>query len=68
MVAKYCPMALPFGYGVCLRRQRPQAGAVDRRVLAEVHAERPHAGHDGDEVLPCRWWAEGALTTFPACW
>ena len=19
----------------------------------------------GDEVLPCRWWAEGALTTFP---
>ena len=30
-----------------LRRQRPQAGAVDRRVLAEVHAERPHAGHDG---------------------
>ena len=50
-----------------LRRQRPQAGAVDRRVLAEVHAERPHAGHDGRRSAAAGG-RKARSPRSPACW
>ena len=49
-----------------LRRQRPQNWRCGSARPGRSTRRTPHIGHTmGDEVLPYRWWAEGALTTFP---
>lgn len=49
-----------------VRRQRPESLALWIGAAWQKYTPNaPMLATMGDEVLPCRWWAEGALTTFP---
>ena len=65
MVAKYCPMALPFGYGGVYDGSGLKLALWIGASWQKYTPNAPMLATMGDEVLPCRWWAEGALTTFP---
>ena len=65
MVAKYCPMALPFGYGGVYDGSGLKLALWIGAAWQKYTPNAPMLATMGDEVLPCRWWAEGALTTFP---
>ena len=65
MVAKYCPMALPFGWGGVYDGSGLKMAMWIGAAWQKYTPNAPMLATMGDEVLPCRWWAEGALTTFP---
>ncbi len=65
MVAKYCPMALPFGNGGVYDGSGLKLALWIGAAWQKYTPNAPMLATMGDEVLPCRWWAEGALTTFP---
>ncbi len=65
MVAKYCPMALPFGNGGVYDGSGLKMAMWIGAAWQKYTPNAPMLATMGDEVLPCRWWAEGALTTFP---
>lgn len=65
MVAKYCPIALPFGYGGVYDGSGLKMALWIGAAWQKYTPNAPMLATMGDEVLPCRWWAEGALTTFP---
>ena len=65
MVAKYCPVALPFGWGGVYDGSGLKMAMWVGAAWQKYTPNAPMLATMGDEVLPCRWWAEGALTTFP---
>ncbi|MDR1014649.1 MAG: FAD-dependent oxidoreductase [Coriobacteriales bacterium] len=65
MVAKYCPIALPFGNGGVYDGSGLKMALWIGAAWQKYTPNAPMLATMGDEVLPCRWWAEGALTTFP---
>ena len=65
MVAKYCPIALPFGNGGVYDGSGLKLALWIGAAWQKYTPNAPMLATMGDEVLPCRWWAEGALTTFP---
>ena len=65
MVAKYCPIALPFGWGGVYDGSGLKMAMWVGAGWQKYTPNAPMLATMGDEVLPCRWWAEGALTTFP---
>ena len=65
MVAKYCPIALPFGWGGVYDGSGLKMAMWIGAAWQKYTPNAPMLATMGDEVLPCRWWAEGALTTFP---
>ena len=65
MVAKYCPIALPFGWGGVYDGSGLKMAMWVGAAWQKYTPNAPMLATMGDEVLPCRWWAEGALTTFP---
>ena len=65
MVAKYCPMALPFGLGGVYEGEGHKMALWIGAAWQKYTPNAPMIVSMGDEVLPCRWWADGAGTTFP---
>ena len=65
MVAKYCPMALPYGLGGVYEGDGHKMALWAGAAWQKYTPNAPMIVSMGDEVLPCRWWAEGAGTTFP---
>lgn len=65
MVAKYCPIALPFGNGGVYDGSGLKLALWIGAAWQKYTPNAPMLATMGDEVLPCRWWAEGALTTYP---
>ena len=63
MVAKYCPIALPFGNGGVYDGSGLKLALWIGAAWQKYTPNAPMLATMGDEVLPCRWWAEGALTT-----
>lgn len=64
MVAKYCPIALPYGLGGVFDGSGHKMGLWAGAAWQKYTPNAPMIVTMGDEVLPCRWWAEGAGTTF----
>lgn len=65
MVAKYCPIALPYGLGGVFDGSGHKMGLWAGAAWQKYTPNAPMIVTMGDEVLPCRWWADGAGTTFP---
>lgn len=65
MVAKYCPMALPYGLGGVYEGEGHKMALWIGAAWQKFTPNAPMIVSMGDAVLPARWWAEGAGTTFP---